>query len=115
MQNENIKLHLNRILDNITAVRKLTEQMEYRDFEQNEQVKETVYAQLQEVGQAAYEIESQTNKSISPDFDLAVLSSLRNSRYNMEAEIDHQSIWGIVNSDLIQIGQKLEQSEIYTN
>ncbi|WP_421765423.1 hypothetical protein [Ekhidna sp.] len=114
IQDENIQLHLNRILDNSTAIRKLTDQMEFRDFEQNKQIKETAYAQLQEVGQAAYEIESQKNEPISTNFDIGVLSSLRNVRYNMEAEMDHYSIWGLIKNDLIRIGEKLEQSEIYT-
>ncbi|WP_425391522.1 HepT-like ribonuclease domain-containing protein [Ekhidna sp.] len=113
MEKDNIQIQLNRILDNITAVRKLTEQMSYQDFEQNEPAKETVYAQLQEIGQAAYEIENQTNESLTSNFDISVLSSLRNARYNMEAEIDHRNTWALIKGDLVTIGEEMEHSDVY--
>ena len=113
METTILQQHLNNILDNIAELRKLTGGMDYEAFRQNEQIKETAYSLLQEIGQAAFEIEQQKDDRLDLDFDLSILSNFRNARYNMEAEINHQNVWAIITSDLNHMGEQLEQSREY--
>lgn len=112
MEREEIKYHLKRIVGNIASIRSLTAPINYLDFRQNDQVREKIYAYLQEIGQAAHELHA-ADKRMVPDISADTLASFRNARYNQEPEIHHQNVWNLVELDLPVIGDEIQQSTLY--
>ena len=113
MEKQEIRLHLNQIVSNIASIQATVKDLSFEAFHSNEQVKETVYSYLQEIGQAAFELNSQTEEVLSESLALGQLANLRNARYNQEAEVAEHNIWAIVTNDLPEIGEEVEQTELY--
>ncbi len=113
MEKEEIQVHLDRILNDIAEITQITQAMSLDEFQREEQVKESLYSLLQEIGQAAHEVEMANPERFDLSFDLDVLASFRNARYNQEAELDHQSTWHIIQNELPERGAQLEQSQEY--
>lgn len=110
MDRNELQQHLNTILDNIAGINSLLNELEYDDFVKNEQVKEIVYQQLQEIGQIAFELEMQNPYLLDVDFDWKILSAFRNARYNQEAEIDHHMAYTVATEDLNRLADDLSSS-----
>jgi uncharacterized protein with HEPN domain len=111
---EIINQHLVRIADLMMDVRAQVKGMDYRTFEQNEQVKDTVYEYLQEIGQAADELIRYNN---FPE-DLMVLENLANfnvATYNQATETNHQMVFGVIQSDFDEIIDIITNHELYQN
>ena len=108
-----LQQHINRILENVATLMKLVERMSYDTFRKEEQVKETAYSLLQEMGQAAHEINTHNDVRLDIDFDMAVLANFRQARYNQEAEISHQNAWTVITQDLPELAEQLEQAKEY--
>lgn len=104
--------HLNRIVDNIAQVNAQTSGMTFEDFRQNEPVRETTFAYLQEIGQAAKELSE--NQKLPPEINIEPLVRLRNARYNQEAEVGFQQVFNLL-PDLREIAEEIEQSDLYQN
>ncbi|MEQ8238057.1 MAG: hypothetical protein RIA69_02540 [Cyclobacteriaceae bacterium] len=113
MKSELIQQHLNSILTNIASINKLTEQIDFNQFVREEQIKEEVYSRLQEIGQAAYEIDMATDERLDLDFDISVLTSFKNVRYNMEIEQSHPPVWALIQGSFKDIAEQIEQSSQY--
>ena len=114
MEKEEIRQHLNQIVSNIAAVQSSIKGQSYDDFHTNEMVKESTYSYLQEIGQAAHELNEQTNEVLEDSMALGQLSNLRNARYNQEAELADQNVWALITNDLPELGEEIEQSELYS-
>lgn len=114
MEKEEIRQHLNQILSNIASVQASVKNQTFEDFRSNEQVKESACSYLQEIGQAAHELNNQTNEVMDDSLALGQLSNLRNARYNQEAEMAIQNIWTLITNDLAELGEEIEQSELYS-
>ena len=112
MQLQETIQHLNRIVGNIAQINSHTDGMSYEDFRKNEQTKETVYSLLQEVGQAATELSN--NQKLPDNINLEPLVTLKNARYNQEAETGHQQVFNML-AGLRDIAEQIEQSDIYQN
>lgn len=114
MENQEIvRQHLSNILGNIASIQSEIEGMNYETFRANEQTKEAVYSYLQEIGEAAFELENLTSDDIKEEYSLEALATLRHARYNQEAEIDNQNTWMILTNDLMEIGEIIEESQFY--
>ena len=113
MTKQEIQLHLNQILSNIASINSTVKGLEYNDFHANEHVKETVFSYLQEIGQAAFELNNETHEVLSESLALGQLSNLWHARYNQETEFAEQNVWGIITNDLPEIGEEIEQTELY--
>lgn len=100
MEKEEQQLHLNNIIKGIEEVQEETRGLNYRQFTEEEQVKEAVYMNLQMIGQAAHELASGSDNVTGLNFNTDILSGFRNARYNEEAELDHQMIWNVIENDL---------------
>lgn len=111
MEKEVQQQHLNNILGDIAAIQSAIEGQSFEDFRGNEQTKERVYALLQEIGEIARELTDIGD--YGDQLSLAKLASLRNARYNQEAEISHQGTWAIITNDLPLIADEIEESELY--
>ncbi|CAN5244947.1 hypothetical protein BH23BAC2_BH23BAC2_26410 [soil metagenome] len=111
---QEINQHLVRIVDLIGGVQAQVKGMDYLAFEGNEQVKETVYENLQEIGQAANELVQNNNL---PE-DLEVISNLANFRvatYNQVTETNHQMVYGIIENDFDEIVNIITEHKLYQN
>ncbi|UII32065.1 hypothetical protein LVD17_27665 [Fulvivirga ulvae] len=100
MTKEEQQLHLNNIIKGIEEIQEETRGLNYRQFTEEEQVKESVYMNFQMIGQAAHELESGSDDVPGLNFKSDILSGFRNARYNGEAELDHQMIWNVIENDL---------------
>lgn len=110
MNKEEQKHHLHSISSTIGAVHQVVDSLSYEQFEQNEQVKEQIYEYLQEIGQAASQLQ---NGEPDIDIDFNVLNAFKNARYNQEVEMDHHSVWSIIKVELPKISDEIEQSNLY--
>ena len=111
---EIINQHLVRIVNLMTDVQRQVSGMDYLAFEKNEQVKDTVYEYLQEIGQAADELLRYNN---FPE-DLTVLENLANfnvATYNQATETNHQMVFGVIQSDFEEIIDIITEHELYQN
>ncbi len=100
MKKEEQQVHLNNIATGIAAIENEVVGMRYDEFVKEEQVKESVYANLQMVGRAAYELATATDDIIGLSFDTDVLAEFRNARFNQVAETGHQQVWSVISNDL---------------
>ncbi|MBS9524675.1 hypothetical protein KIH41_15510 [Litoribacter ruber] len=111
---EIINQHLVRIVDLLGEVLAQVKGMDYQTFESNEQVKDTVYENLQEIGQAADEL---TRHNTFPE-DLEVIANLKNfngATYNQVTETNHQMVFGVIQNDFEEIIDIITEHELYQN
>jgi len=114
MENKRIEFqqHQNYILHIIHQLIIEASGISEEDFRKNEPLKERVTSQLQDIGQAAYEI-LQLNKDNSIEFDKSIydkLSLLRNSKFHQEAEFGLiGGVWNIVKNDIKEFERLLEE------
>lgn len=95
--------HLNNIERSIDEILIEVQDLNYNQFTKEEQVKEAVYANLQMIGQAAFELAQSSGEHGDLNFETDILAELRNARYNQEAEAGHEQIWHIIHEDLEDI------------
>ncbi|MTI22830.1 hypothetical protein E1176_17490 [Fulvivirga sp. RKSG066] len=100
MDKEVQQQHLNNIIRGIEEIKADTVGINYETFRKEEQVKESVYANMQMIGEAAYELSHASDNKGDLNFNTDILAGFRNARYNSEAEINHQSVWGVIESEL---------------
>lgn len=112
MQLQETIQHLNRVVENIAEINAQVSGMTYEDFRKNELVKETVYKDLQEIGQIAKELHD--NQRLPGEINLEPLRALPNARYNQVAETAHQQVFNML-PDLRQVAEKIEKSDLYQN
>ncbi len=115
MNEEEIRHHQNNINNLINQLIIETNRLSLDEFMKNEQLKERVFAQMQELGQAAQEV-LMANPDIddaSASFDKSIyekLATLRNARYHQETERGlAEGLWNIIKYDLIEIEPHLEK------
>jgi uncharacterized protein with HEPN domain len=102
--------HLNNIERCIDEILIEVQGLTYDQFAKEEQVKEAVYANLQMIGQAAFELAESAGEYIDLNFDTDILAELRNARYNQMAETGHEQVWTIIHEDLEEIRASAMQS-----
>lgn len=102
-------MHYNNITGLVHQILTETQGIAYEDFRKNEMLKERVFSQLQEIGQASREIMDQTNPYEEDQELVEALSVLRNARFNQESEFGLNSIWGIIQIDLPEIEEILDR------
>lgn len=107
MNIEEQQQHLQNILSGIEEIQAAVDGMTYESFRQEEQVKEDVYMKLQMVGEAAYELSNASDTVEGLNFSTDLLSEFRNARYNEEAEVSHQQVWGIIQQDFPEIHDQI--------
>ncbi|WP_020528701.1 HepT-like ribonuclease domain-containing protein [Flexithrix dorotheae] len=100
--------HQNFILQIIHQTLAETNGVSFEEFQQNEQMKEMLYSQIQEIGQAAQEVINLNLSTLDNQEIYKIMSSFRNARYHQEAELDHGPVWDIVKNDLPRFEQILE-------
>lgn len=103
MNKEEQQLHLNNIATGIAAIENEVVGMHYEEFVQEEQIKESVYANLQMIGQAAHQLAHASDDISGLSFDTDLLAGFRNARYNQVAETGHMQVWQVINDDLDEI------------
>lgn len=113
MEREEIKQHLNNIIGIIADIQDYIKGMNYEDFTTDQQLRENVYEDLQQIGQAADELSNRGDDMVENDDAINRLSNLKFARYNETMEIDHHSVWNIIRQDLPEIAEEIEQSPIY--
>lgn len=100
MDKEIQQQHLNNIIRGIEEIKEEITNLDYQTFAKEEQVKESVYAHLQMIGEAAHELAQSSAEHQDLNFNTDILAGFRNARYNAEAEVNHQSVWNIVRNEL---------------
>lgn len=100
MTKEEQQLHLNNIIKGIEEIQEEIKTLNYHEFTEEEQVKESVYMNLEMIGQAAHELAVGSDNVPGLNFKADVLSGFRNARYNEVAEVDHQMVWNVITNDL---------------
>ena len=113
MEKEETKQHLNNILGNIANIMTTVKGMSYEDFTENEHLRENVYEDLQQIGQAAEMLSNQGADMVQNDDSINRLSQLKFARYNQTMEIDHHYVWNIIQQDLPEIADEIEESSVY--
>jgi len=104
---EELKLKITNITDLINDILAETEKTDYNDFSHDEQLKERVFSQLQEIGQSSYEI-SQDLKVIYDNKNIFDnLSNFRNARYNQVAEMELNNVWNLIQNNFKEIEEEL--------
>lgn len=111
--------HLNNIARFISDIQSDVQGLNYEQFSKEEQVKESVFATLQMVGQAAHELSRNSDEHGDLNFDTDILAELRNARYDLITEFNDQQVWSVINEDLeefrvkaIEAAADLETDEI---
>ncbi len=107
---EELKFKLTNIADLIHNIIAETDDVPYNEFTKNEQLKERVFSQLQEIGQSANEISASLNEYEDEDKNKDILDNLSrfsNARFNQEAEIDLNSVWNIIQTEFREIEKEL--------
>ncbi len=99
MNREIQQQHLNNIIRGIEAIERETSRIDYQTFRKAEQIKESVYTNLQMIGEAAHELSGSADDYQDLNFNTDILAGFRNARYNNEAEINHQSVWNIIKGE----------------
>ncbi|SDK33475.1 Uncharacterized conserved protein, contains HEPN domain [Catalinimonas alkaloidigena] len=99
MTREEDQIHLNNIANCIQEIEAYTEGMDFNNFVQEEEVKASVVQNLQMIGEAATLLSDEFKEQFTA-IELDTLDGLRNAHYNDEMEIDHHSLWGIIQNDL---------------
>lgn len=109
---EEIDRHRESVLSLLHQVISESKATTWDEFQADEQQKERFFSQLQEIGEASRELSDITDMSDTEyERDLFIrLSTLRNARFNQEAEMGTQQIWSIVVNDLPEIEEELSQS-----
>jgi len=100
MNKEVKQQHLNNIVRGIEEIKEDVTRIDYNQFIKEDQIKEDVYLNLQMVGEAAFELSQSSDNTDDLNFSTDILSGFRNARFNQEAEIGHQQVWNIINSEL---------------
>ncbi len=102
-----LQQHINNISDLTRDIRNETDGKTFEDFRKNEELKETVYSMLQEIGEAAHEIETGFEGDEKLQIPTDTLSNLANARFNQVSEFGHQEVWYIVQNDLPKLQEDL--------
>jgi uncharacterized protein with HEPN domain len=102
-------MHYNNISGLVHQILTETQGIPYESFRKDEMLKERVFSQLQEIGQASREILEQTDPYDEDQELVEALSVLRNARFNQISEIELNSVWGIIQNDLPEIEEILDQ------
>ena len=109
MDNNVLQIHINNLSGLIHQILIETQGIAYEDFRKNEMLKERVFSQLQEIGQASREIIDQTNQYEEDQELVEALAVLRNARFNQISEFGLNSVWGIIQNDLPEIEEILDR------
>ncbi|MDX1627725.1 MAG: HepT-like ribonuclease domain-containing protein [Fulvivirga sp.] len=115
MEKEVQQQHLHNIIRGIEEIKEETTRLTYNDFRKEEQVKESVYANLQMIGEAAYELAQASDDPEDLNFNTDILKGFRNARYNTVAEVDHQNVWNIIQGELDLIHDEALRSSAALN
>lgn len=113
MEREEVKQHLNNIVGNIASIQTSVKGLSYNEFTENEYLREQVYEDLQQIGQAAQELANRGPDMVQNEDSVNRLTQLKFARYNQTIEVDHHNVWSIIQQDLPEIGEEIEQSAIY--
>jgi len=97
---EELQIHYNNLTNLIHEVLNETKGLDYEDFRKNENLKERIFSQLQEMGEVSREIMDMTNEYEDDQELVETLQAFRNARFNQEAETGLNSVWGIIQHDL---------------
>jgi len=100
MEKRELQAHYNNLTNLIHQILIETKGLEYEDFRKNELLKERIFAQLQELGEASREIMDVTNEYEDDRGMVENLQAFRNARFNQESETGLNSVWGIIQQDL---------------
>ncbi len=93
------QVHLRNIAQSITEIDAYVAGKDYQAFADNEQTRLQVARELQAMGEAA-ELLTPAFRDSYGQIDYAVLETLKNTRYNVEMEMDHRALWHIIQHDL---------------
>ncbi len=96
---EEDEIHINNIISCISEIEGYVEGISYDEFVREEEVRQSVASNLQEIGEAAGLL-SDDFVSQFTDIDYRVLESLKRAKFDEGLEIDHHAIWSIINEDL---------------
>ncbi|MEO0330521.1 MAG: HepT-like ribonuclease domain-containing protein [Bacteroidota bacterium] len=96
---EEDQYHLSNIANYIGEIDSYVQDMEYPDFEKEEEVRVTVMENLQHIGQAATLLSDDFTSQFT-DVDYQVLESFKAAKFNNAWEKGYQPIWGIIKKDL---------------
>ena len=92
--------HLNNIARFISDIQSDVQGLDYEQFSKEEQVKESVFASLQMLGQAAHELAISSEEHGDLNFDTDILAEFRNARYDLITEFNDRQVWSVINEDL---------------
>lgn len=96
---EEDEIHVNNIISCISEIEGYIEGMSYEEFSTEEEVRQSVASNLQEIGEAA-SLLSDDFVSQFTEVDYRVLELLKRAKFDESLEVDYHALWGVINSDL---------------
>lgn len=96
---EEDEIHVNNIISCINEIEGYVEGLTYEEFSKEEEIRQSVASNLQEIGEAAGLL-SDDFLSQFTDIDISVLESLKRAKYDEGLELDHHPMWNVITSDL---------------
>lgn len=97
---EEIQIHHNNITNQIHMILNETRSHESEDLSKNETLKESIFAQLQEIEEVSWEIMNITAE-FEDDQDLVkTLQVFGNARFSLAVETGLNSVWGTIQHNL---------------
>lgn len=96
---EEDEIHVNNIISCINEIEGYVEGIGYEDFAREEEIRQSVASNLQEIGEAAGLL-SDDFVSQFTDIDYKVLETLKRAKYDEGLEVDQHAIWSIIHNDL---------------
>lgn len=96
---EEDEIHVNNIISCINEIEGYIEGLTYEEFSKEEEVRQSVASNLQEIGEAASLLSDEFLSQFT-DIDYKVLESLKRAKYDEGLEVDHHAIWSVINNDL---------------
>lgn len=99
MATQEDQVHLNNIANAIGEIDSYVENINFNQFQREEDIQAAVARNLQMIGDAASLLSDEVKDNYGY-IDFNVLIGLKNSIYNIEMERDRHLLWSIIENDL---------------
>ncbi|MCC5921971.1 MAG: hypothetical protein LAT68_11005 [Cyclobacteriaceae bacterium] len=103
-----LRQRLQEIIHSIADINAHIKDVDFHEFNTNEQMKETVFHKLEEIGQTAYAITQEHEEH--KELPIKNLSNFKNAQYNLENEVAIQQIFSILKKDLSAVADEINES-----
>lgn len=108
MSERSYRLYLNDILDSIKKIENYTGDLSYKDFIENDMIRDAVLRNLEVIGEAAKSIPDEVRDQY-PDVPWRRIVGLRNIVIHEYFGVDFENIWKIIKDNIPEVKPYIEQ------